>query len=363
MGVNYFSCNSGRRGGVVPIRAWVRRGGCVQLTTGRPIDCDYCLNSWVEQGFELGHQHDHERTSKVFYARGSIWSGRQPPDEILTSTGFSFCTGRTQPQVTFTAPEAAAAVRVSTWARLRERDKGFWCQPYYPGARAICTDASRQEAYFDFHLSFLPPREDWAWLPPGSNYLRCDYFWRCRQTGQDSQGHPPHGGNLWGEAGFLRSLQALAVAFRTYKDDTTGQQPFKHYKLMIGDISLEKGGVFDLGSNWSPPHCRHRVGRSADISRYVWDTQANTYRELNEKERKEFLEKICNKKRDPRLLCATHGKGANLHFHVEYRTLLRRGGLPDEWIIKPEDTRAMPCPWPAPLTPDDTCPVVEPLPQ
>ena len=264
--------------------------------------------------------------------------------------------------MTLTAPEAAASVRVSIWARLRESNMRFYCQPYDRWAHATCTDASRQEAYFDFLLSFRPHREDWAWLPESSNYLRCDYFSKCRATGQDSQGNPPHGSNMWGEAGFLRKLQALAVEFRSYKDDT-GRQPFKHDKLMIGDISLEQGGVFDLNKNWSPPHCRHRVGRSADISRYVWNEQAGTYRELNEKERETFLDRICDKEKKPYLLCKIHGQGANTHFHVEYRTLVRLAPFPDEWTMEPCNTSDMPCPWPGALTHDDICPIVAPLPQ
>ncbi len=365
LGVNYFSCGKIRHGGVKPIRAWARQAGCVDLTTGRPIDCDSCLNSWVDSGFEMGHRHDFQRTSKVFYSRGTIWSDRQPPDQLFTSTGFSFRTIWGLPKVLFLAPEAAAAVRVSAWARLRQRDKRFDCQPFNPWANHTCTDASRQEAYFDFLLDFLPPREDWAQLPASANYLRCDYFWLCRETGQDSQGNRTHPSNLWGEVGFLESLQALAVAFRNYRDDT-GQQPFKHYKLMIGDISLEKGGVFDLDKNWSPPHCRHRVGRSANISRYVWDTQARGYRELTLEQRQMFIDKVCWQLKK-RLSCAIHAQGTDEeHFHVEYLTVLRQRLGPniflDEYIMKPEDVKNMPCPWPSPLTHDDTCPVVAPLP-
>ena len=92
LGVNYFSCVSTRTGGVVRIRAWARRGGCWDLTKGKAVDCDYCLNSWVDSGYELGHQHDPQRTSKIFYARGSIWSDRQPRAELFTSTWFSLIT-------------------------------------------------------------------------------------------------------------------------------------------------------------------------------------------------------------------------------------------------------------------------------
>ncbi len=250
---NYFSCNSKRLAGKYPIRSWVRRTGCVDLTTGEPLDCDMCVGSWVEPDNEVGHQHDPQRGSKVFYARGTVWADTQPFSELFTSTGFTLRTLRGKPRVVFTAPEAAARVRFSAWAFMHERDYRFVCAPHHPWERWTCPDPSRTQVYYDFTMAFLYPIENRAELPPSTAYLRCDYFYKCRATGQDSQGHPPHGSNMYGEAGLVKTLQDLANAFREYRDPATGQQPFKHYKLMIGDISLEHGGVFDLNQDWSPP--------------------------------------------------------------------------------------------------------------
>jgi hypothetical protein len=332
----------------------------VDLTTGEPLDCDLCVGSWVDPGSELGHQHDPQRGNKIFYARGTVWSDTQPFSEIFTSTGFTLRTLRGKPRVVFTAPEAAARVRLSAWAFLHERDYRFVCAPHVPGERWTCPDPSRTQASYDFAMNFLPAIDNRAQLPASATYLRCDYFYKCRATGQDSQGNPPHGSNMYGEAGFLKALQALAASFRAFKDKQ-GNQPFQHYKLMIGDISLERGGVFDLNQDWSPPHCRHRVGRSADISRYVWDERANTFRELDEDQRKTFLGRICDGK--GRLHCGVHGSGPSLHFHVEYKTFFREQGAVVGWSFKPNHTSIMPCPWPHALTGDDTCPVQAVLPQ
>lgn len=359
---NYFPCTSKRLPGSHPIRSWVRRTGCVALTTGKLLDCDMCVGSWVEPGSELGHQHDPQRASKVFYARGTVWSDTQPFSELFTSTGFTLRTLRGKPRVVFTAPEAAARVRLSAWANLQEPNYRFVCAPHHRGERWTCPEPSRTQAYFDFTMNFLSPIENGALLPAGSTYLRCDYFYRCRATGQDSQGNPPHGSNMYGEADFVKVLQELAKAFRDYRDPTINQQPFKHYKLMIGDISLQHGGVFDLDSNWSPPHCRHRVGRSADISRYVWDEQANRFKELTKQQRLRFLEGVCSLFKD-RVKCAIHGENTSFeHFHVEYLTEV--GKTPQKRLeMKPLHTSTMPCPWPHALTSDDTCPVRAVLPQ
>ena len=75
--------------------------------------------------------------------------------------------------------------------------------------------------------------------------------------------------------------------------------------------------------------------------------------------RERFRTAICD---DP-LLCKIQGKGANLHVHVEYRTLIRRGGFPNEWPLEPATPPTCPAPGPGPVTFDDSCPVIRPLPQ
>lgn len=36
--------------------------------------------------------------------------------------------------------------------------------------------------------------------------------------------------------------------------------------LSINDMSLPRGGLFDVGGTWTPPHNKHRIGESADIN-------------------------------------------------------------------------------------------------
>ncbi len=38
-------------------------------------------------------------------------------------------------------------------------------------------------------------------------------------------------------------------------------------KLSVNDMSLPKGGLFDIGANWKPEHDSHRLGTDADINR------------------------------------------------------------------------------------------------
>ena len=40
---------------------------------------------------------------------------------------------------------------------------------------------------------------------------------------------------------------------------------------MVNDVSLPWGGLLDIHSNWSEPHCGHREGKHIDVRFYVVD--------------------------------------------------------------------------------------------
>jgi hypothetical protein len=66
-----------------------------------------------------------------------------------------------------------------------------------------------------------------------------------------------HPVNHFGAAGTLQDLAAIASQ---YSQMFPSAQP-----LNINDISLERGGLFDIKGNWSPPHKTHREGLDADL--------------------------------------------------------------------------------------------------
>jgi hypothetical protein len=73
----------------------------------------------------------------------------------------------------------------------------------------------------------------------------------------------------------LNCVNLLALEFSSAKTFT--------YPLLINDMSLPRGGIFDIcptgttchdgngnvipANTWGPPHISHRIGRSVDISR------------------------------------------------------------------------------------------------
>lgn len=86
-------------------------------------------------------------------------------------------------------------------------------------------------------------------LPAGADY---DLF------GQTAT-HPD---NHFGTATTIASLQQIATKYEAHK--VTNNLP-GWPRVAYNDISLERGGIFDLNGDWSPPHHEHRVGQTVDF--------------------------------------------------------------------------------------------------
>lgn len=66
-----------------------------------------------------------------------------------------------------------------------------------------------------------------------------------------------HPDNHYGQGWFLDGLRVLAA-------DYNARWP-EHPVLAFNDSSLRRGGIFDLGGNYGPPHHEHREGTSQDV--------------------------------------------------------------------------------------------------
>lgn len=91
-------------------------------------------------------------------------------------------------------------------------------------------------------------------------------YWRL--TG--SYGQPgvtsKHIANHYGTSSTVGTLSLIAWR---YFEDTGGDS------LGINDMSLPKGGLFDIKNNWAPPHYEHRTGTDADIDRDGFDCEVD----------------------------------------------------------------------------------------
>lgn len=73
-----------------------------------------------------------------------------------------------------------------------------------------------------------------------------------------------HPNNHWGTPEMLAALTNVSSKYMA-KHVIPDQEPTRVQKLIINDISLPRGGVFDVGNNWAGPHHEHREGDIADI--------------------------------------------------------------------------------------------------
>lgn len=84
-----------------------------------------------------------------------------------------------------------------------------------------------------------------------------------RYTGHDTPDGVSHPGNHFGSGElhvFVRKLASYYNILAAVPDRGS---------LGINDMSLERGGLFDIKARWRPSHFRHRFGTDADIDQYV----------------------------------------------------------------------------------------------
>lgn len=90
-------------------------------------------------------------------------------------------------------------------------------------------------------------------------------------TGNTSTQGLRHPGNHFARTSTLVSMQKIALAFFQATNARLG----------VNDMSIEWGGIFDLGGDWSPWHCTHRDGVHADIDRAWFDANGNVIQTVN----------------------------------------------------------------------------------
>ena len=85
-----------------------------------------------------------------------------------------------------------------------------------------------------------------------------------------------HGGNTYGAGNLVSAGAAIAQRYADYVADLSPeQQAGVATRLRFTDASLEWGGLYDIHSNWVPPHHYHRYGRDLDIAVVGLDIAGN----------------------------------------------------------------------------------------
>lgn len=194
---------------------------CQDIATGERLDCPFSLTITEDAPFSGGHFHGSPTT-----APERIGGLRRSGDSGNGSANLSGNTARSAVSVDYLVPEVSGDVRLEI---LYSPPPGWYC--------AIPPDCLTM-VVFNIGIPGLEP------MPVSG-----EGHWRL--TGARTA-HPD---NHYGTPSTKTRVAGLA---RDY---------FEQAGIAIGinDMSLVRGGLFDLRANWLPPHKWHRTGMSVDI--------------------------------------------------------------------------------------------------
>lgn len=192
--------------------------------------------------------HEHNPDTHPYYWVAQPTDPDFYPHEVIHVTGgiykrsspaSTFIEGRTQAEyvrLTFIAPEAAGAVWVS-----------ILLGPPPPAGYWGCPGGCYNGDYYKFHDTHLI---EYPGLQPLAN-SGTDYF----ILRKPDVGHPDAVAD-WGLPDTISTLQLIAQKYHTLTS----------WRLSINDMSLPKGGLFDIHHDWTNPHKSHRDGTAFDVN-------------------------------------------------------------------------------------------------
>jgi hypothetical protein len=189
---------------------------------------------------------------------------------FFTSTGYKGRTHGRDYHGVVAAPEAAAIIRWSQWFKVYDPFYAL-CAPYDPVPwKCVPSEYPDQpwmpkQAYLDesMQVGWVGAWPEWKYLGPSTNYIRCDYTERCDENDGESIGHGDHPNPFYAQTEVIKLIESLGflVRYVLWKLGLTYDA-----RILVTDMSLPWGGLFDKAGDWRPPHVRHRLGGEVDIS-------------------------------------------------------------------------------------------------
>lgn len=227
---------------------------CYDIDFQRYINCAYShrILSTIDNG---GHEHTLDRPPLEIIDVTTPGANDWNADHAFGSTGNG------QALITQSVPVVAGEVMTETFVQV---PPGWICL-----SRCYTEKSWIERITYDIREQ---GSKDWVELPALDFYIRCPLTAGCTadMTPQD----PHHTAMFYGKPELVTKLIGLAnlVAIK-----------FPGHRLRFTDMSLPKGGLFDIHEDWTYPHRGHRLGVNADISyRSIMDD--GTIYDLDEKQ-------------------------------------------------------------------------------
>ncbi len=242
----------------------VRPGQCAPAS--KPAKADFCIGcydasngNWLDCETQFASYFDSPSPDNLYWTGGHSHSdsarpvGQMTCDAMDTHDGaytqFSGYTRDNEWPVIKTMPEVSGIITVfasyvAPWNYYCMPSGIFTCDP---------NDLRVARGYFGFDVG----SGGFAELPSWPEvYVRCGITAGCLCDNVS----PNHPSAFLGTPEMIAAVEDLAVRF---------QAAYPNLRLRITDMSLPRGGLFDINENWVTPHCRHRTGTSVDVSKYA----------------------------------------------------------------------------------------------
>lgn len=219
---------------------------CINGATGAFLDCPFTVdiprdsqppNTSANNG---GHTHDATNNANARPLGGLEYGGAKG---VLLVSG---STGNQRAVVTHSMPEFSGKIVTRVDLKVQPpTSNSYWLCRESDSHRCLDSSTSRTLVTMDVRVPKLESLPSAATAPyikyrsPDENHQDADAFY-----------------------GLPTAISALTQMASLFKEGVGAP-------LSINDMSLPKGGKFDVNGSWSGAHGEHRIGLSADINRRI----------------------------------------------------------------------------------------------
>lgn len=211
------------------------------------------------------------RDSLKVNLKSEVYRDRSDSEADLTHRGGHNHDESSRPPATFATNSYRFSQPGVFTTKLRVGDTGARLK-----IRAIPDEPSLKHKSAFAHLSVaVPDLVRLPMIPPTSTFSG---YYLVGGAGVDNQDNPggstsahSHPSNHWGTHDLIAAIDEVSTNYMHFrieqqrKLNPNWNAVGSNVKVLVNDMSLRRGGLFDVGGNWTPSHYEHRNGTEVDM--------------------------------------------------------------------------------------------------